>query len=284
MKKLLAFFFVILAAGAAWAEDMKPLMAPEEVMALGPDALLIDMRGEAGEVAHPPGAAAAPYHRWRGPKSNPGEVLSDGALTALLQRIGASPDRPTVVLWEGRDATGFGGAARVYWTLKSAGLTRIAILNGGIAAWRAAGGPMTMNAPRIAPSDHVFTLSDEWRATRAEVEAISKGVADGALVDARPDAFLKGKKKHPAARRAGTLNGAVNLEHASWFRGGAGRGLLDRFRDPGRDGPIVSFCNTGHWAATNWFMMSEVEGVEGVKLYPESMVGWTLAGGETVLR
>jgi thiosulfate/3-mercaptopyruvate sulfurtransferase len=43
--------------------------------------------------------------------------------------------------------------------------------------------------------------------------------------------------------------------------------------------PIVSFCNTGHWAATNWFVLSEVAGIEGVKLYPESMVGWTQAVG-----
>ena len=38
---------------------------------------------------------------------------------------------------------------------------------------------------------------------------------------------------------------------------------------------FVSFCNTGHWAATNWFVLSEIAGIEGVKLYPESMVGWT---------
>ena len=40
----------------------------------------------------------------------------------------------------------------------------------------------------------------------------------------------------------------------------------------------VSFCNTEHWAATNWFVLSEVVGQEGVKLYPESMVEWSAAG------
>ena len=40
---------------------------------------------------------------------------------------------------------------------------------------------------------------------------------------------------------------------------------------------LVSFCNTGVWAATNWFVLSEVAGIEDVKLYPESIVGWSIA-------
>jgi Rhodanese-related sulfurtransferase len=46
-----------------------------------------------------------------------------------------------------------------------------------------------------------------------------------------------------------------------------------------REDALVSFCNTGHWAATNWFALSELAGIENVRLYPESMVGWSNAGG-----
>lgn len=45
---------------------------------------------------------------------------------------------------------------------------------------------------------------------------------------------------------------------------------------------LVSFCNTDHWVATNWFAMSELAGIEGVKLYPESLVGWSNASGALV--
>ena len=41
--------------------------------------------------------------------------------------------------------------------------------------------------------------------------------------------------------------------------------------------PAVSFCNTGHWAATNWFVMSEIAGNKAVKLYPASVVEWSQA-------
>ena len=43
---------------------------------------------------------------------------------------------------------------------------------------------------------------------------------------------------------------------------------------------VVSFCNTGHWAATDWFALSEVAGIENVKLYPGSMVEYSQTGGE----
>ena len=38
---------------------------------------------------------------------------------------------------------------------------------------------------------------------------------------------------------------------------------------------VVSYCNTGHWAATNWFVLSELLGNENVLLYDGSMVEWT---------
>jgi thiosulfate/3-mercaptopyruvate sulfurtransferase len=37
----------------------------------------------------------------------------------------------------------------------------------------------------------------------------------------------------------------------------------------------VAFCNTGHWAATDWFALSEVLGQKNVKMYPGSMVSWS---------
>ena len=40
-------------------------------------------------------------------------------------------------------------------------------------------------------------------------------------------------------------------------------------------GPVVSYCNTGHWASTNWFVLSELLGRKDVRLYYGSMVEWT---------
>ena len=107
------------------------------------------------------------------------------------------------------------------------------------------------------------------------------------LIDARPADFFQAKRKHPAATEAGTLQGAMNLANFSWFKEAQDPvitppdGLIEEVRalaEQNAGKPLVSFCNTGHWAATNWFAVSELAGVENVKLYPESMVGWTVKG------
>jgi thiosulfate/3-mercaptopyruvate sulfurtransferase len=38
---------------------------------------------------------------------------------------------------------------------------------------------------------------------------------------------------------------------------------------------VVSYCNTGHWAATDWFVLHEVLGRSNVRLYDGSMVEWS---------
>ncbi len=40
-------------------------------------------------------------------------------------------------------------------------------------------------------------------------------------------------------------------------------------------GPAVSYCNTGHRAATDWFVLHELLGCQDVRLYDGSMVEWT---------
>jgi thiosulfate/3-mercaptopyruvate sulfurtransferase len=39
--------------------------------------------------------------------------------------------------------------------------------------------------------------------------------------------------------------------------------------------PVVNYCNTGHQAATNWFILSELLRRPGVTLYDGSMSEWT---------
>jgi len=149
---------------------------------------------------------------------------------------------------------------------------------------------LTDNAPAPERSTTSFTLSDEWLITREGVGEVLAGCRESTMIDARPAAFWEGKKKHAAASRSGTLEGSLQITHDSWFPGSksrltaAGR-VLEIARETGyapNGQELVSFCNTGHWAATNWFAMSELAGIEGVKLYPESLVGWSNASGALV--
>ena len=90
--------------------------------------LILDIRGNNVKDGYIPGAISVSYSAFRGPKNNPGQLVTNAHLTSLFQELGILPERPVVVVFQGKDATDFGAAARVYWTLKSAGIKKIAIL------------------------------------------------------------------------------------------------------------------------------------------------------------
>lgn len=280
----------------AMAAEWKKLMEPADLASLaGSDLVVVDIRAEKefmrGSIE---GALNAPYPTWRGPAENPGEPLSDERLTERMQSLGLEEDDRVVVVYHGKNPTDFGAAARVYWTLKSAGLTELAVLNGGLVGWVNSGQTLSTEFGTPARSEATFSLADDWMMSRDGVRDVVEGRAEAQIIDARPIEFLKGKRKHPAAKVAGTIEGAANVEHSTWFdaenprKVRSAEDVLRLAREAGvaDDGsrPIASFCNTGHWAATNWFMLSEVAGLDNVKLYPESMVGWTRAGGAVVTK
>jgi thiosulfate/3-mercaptopyruvate sulfurtransferase len=268
---------------ASWSKLVDPagLAALERTI----DPVVVDIRAiEAFAKGHIPGAVNAPYTQWRGPRDNPGALPSEALLSVLVGESGIDEQTPVVVAHEGSSASDFGAAARVYWTLKSLGVERIAILNGGLNAWVAAGQPLSTEPVRPDPTIFEAVLSEEWRASVSDIEAAAQA-GDARLIDARPAGFFEGRLWHAAAARPGTLPTAENFSHASWFVEG-GPLVVDAERARAiaesaglvEGATLVSFCNTGHWAATNWFALSELAGIEGVTLYPESMVEWTAQG------
>lgn len=284
-----------LTAQAAVAQDLTPLIDPPRLSAVQDtgDALILDIRAAEAEgdapsyaAGHVVGSVSAPYPLFRGPEDNPGQLPSDAELTEILRGLGVQTDRPTVIVYQGVNDSDFGAAARVYWTLKSSGVSQLAILNGGINAWTEAGYALDETPVTPEPSEITVAFADTWLATAEDVQAVIEGGDSATLVDARPESFYRGEQKHGAAARPGTLPQAQYFEHSSWFSDGpaivdaaAARRLAEEagYAD---DPQLISFCNTGHWAATNWFALSELAGIDNVKLYPESMVGWSNAGYE----
>ena len=283
MKKLLALAALATAFHTAWAAQ--PLLTPAELSAQQAQASaprVIDIRDPASYSAqHIPGAINAPYGKWRGPASNPGELLDAPKLTELAQSLGLTASTHAVIVSTGADATDFGAAARVYWTLKVLGLKDLSILNGGMKAWADARLPQDQTVPQVTRSQYQPQIDTSLLATRDDVGQHIK-LSNAALVDSRPDAFFLGKVRAPAAKVAGTLPGAQQLDFNQWFVPGSAT-FVDKAaaqkiaaqvkREQGQD--MVAFCNTGHWAATDWFGLSEIAGLPGVKLYAGSMVDWT---------
>lgn len=278
---------------AAETNAFGPLLAPAEVAGLAQsvDPLILDIRtgnGDGGrpqfEIGHIPGAVHAPYNLFRAGPENPGAVPDEARLTEVLRSLGVTTDRPTLVVHEGRNESDFGAAARVYWTLKSSGVSQLAILNGGHNAWVADGLALSTTPQAPVPSDITVSFASDWLATTDDVRAVVEGRDSALLLDSRSVDQHEGRDAHGAAARPGTLPQSRLFTHSGWFTNSPQSLDVDSVRAiAAREGyiaeeQVVSFCNTGHLAATNWFALSEVAGVENVRLYPDSVVGWSQAG------
>ncbi|MEO8186927.1 MAG: sulfurtransferase [Burkholderiaceae bacterium] len=286
---------LLLSLASASAIAAQALVTPTELAAkLGDSRLhIVDIREDkidgksTYELGHIAGAQHAPYAKWHGPAESPGKLPTADALTALIQRLGIDRTTPVIVVYEGMDSTDFGSAARVYWTLKAAGVSTLSVLNGGMTAWRAAGLPVSTETSVRAPSSFQVMLDPRLIATRDEVaQAVSNRSAR--LLDTRPAAYFAGQTRHAVAKKPGTIVGAKNVSHEVWFTKDGQLLPTDDIKQVAQQAgvwsetmsaqPTISFCNTGHWAATSWFVLSELLGHDDVKLYPESVVGWSNAG------
>ena len=269
-------------------EGWNVLVDPAELAAMleGEPELRVLHIGWGFDDGHIPGAVEAPLSSFRGDLENPGAIPPLDRVFAKMRGWGLEPDAPTVVVHDGFSSGDFGNAARVYWSLKSLGVEEIAILNGGLAGWIEAGLPVSVAPTTPEPSRWEPTPDGTWRIT---TEVLRERLAAGApmtLVDARPAPFFEGRERHAAASRPGTIPGAVNLPFDAWFEGAVMRpagevraeiratGLVEAER------PVVTFCNTGIFAATSWFALSEIAEIDDVRLYSSSMVEWSQAGGE----
>lgn len=273
-----------LAGAATPVRAHTPLYTPAQLDAQRRNAKvrIIDIRPpEQYATNHIPGSLSAPYGQWRGPANSPGQLPPLDQLASLIRKLGLNADSHAVVVSSGADATDFGASARVYWTLKYLGLGNLSILNGGVKAWADAGLAQNKTVAVVEATDYTPVPRQDILATQADVRSQLDN-PNTRLVDARPVKFFEGEVKAPTAKIPGTIHNAINLEHSKWFVPGTSIFVSpEKAKEiaaaslPKKADETISFCNTGHWAATDWFALSEIVGEKNVRLYPASLADWT---------
>ncbi len=188
------------------------------------------------DLAGPPGAAG------RHPLPDPDD------LEGVLRAAGVRGDRPVVVY----DADNGSIAARAWWLLRWAGHDRVAVLDGGFAAWTAEGRAVSTAVPVPEPGDITVRPGDMPVLDAAGAADLAR---DGVLLDARAPERYRGDLE-PIDPRAGHIPGAVNAP----FAGHVGEGghwqpparLAERFADLGvaAGGPVGAYCGSGVTAAS----------------------------------
>jgi len=271
----------------------EPLLPPSALAeALGAaDLAILDIRSAvdgggraAFQAGHVPGSVHTDYvaDGWRLAKDGAGGLLPDpDSLAQLFGRLGLKPETQVVIVPAGVSSGDFSAAARVYWTLKTAGHRHVAILDGGCARWAREGRPVETGPGRQPdPTSYPVRLDASRRATLAEVEqAVKEREGGPALLDTRGPKSFAGEEKSSLAKRAGRLPGAVNLETAQAYDPATNRlrplPELEQLFASVPEGAVVTYCNTGQLASTGWFVLSEVLGRQDVSMYDGSMSQWT---------
>lgn len=193
------------------------------------------------------------------------------AFQASARRWGID-DGDTVVVYD--DWQGY-GAARAWWMLRDAGLDA-RVLDGGLAAWRAAGLPLEQG--EIVPAEGGVTLHPGRmpQLTIDEAAALAAST-DGVLMDARAGERYRGETE-PIDPRAGHIPGAIsaptseNVNADGTLRTAAE--LEARFAALGiGDGPVGVYCGSGVSAAQEVLALA-VAGRDAA-LYPGSWSEWS---------
>jgi thiosulfate/3-mercaptopyruvate sulfurtransferase len=294
MRRLFIQFAAVLALVIApMVAFASPLVSPAWLSENLDDAklVIIDLRNKIDEGSyetflegHIPGAIHSDYLKdgWRVGRDGVVGLLPEAEqFQSLARRLGVSDNTHVVVVPAGVSSTDFGSAARAYWTFKVFGHDNVSILDGGFAAWRDFAPAKIETGAFIAPEpgNFVARFNSEFYIGTSDVAAFAANPGQALLVDGRTDEQFYAGGKHPKAAKAGRIPSAVLMDQDKAYSPEGNRlksrdELAEIYRNLG-DITIVSYCNTGHWAATNWFVMSEILGQKNVKLYDGSMVEWT---------
>ena len=253
---------------------------------------------QAGEAqyteSHIPGAVYAHLDRYlsaaKDPvtgKAAPGTNASGGrhplptreAFAAWLGSVGFNNGMQAVVY----DRQNANYCGRLWWMLKWAGHANVAVLDGGIQAWQAAGGAVVSGpAPQTSASNYVLAPELIALATIETVASrLGNTTADTAqtLIDARSAPRFRGEVE-PLDPVAGHIPGALNrlfslnIGPDGRFKPAADlRAEFDALlagRDPAT---VVHHCGSGVSALPNLIAM-EIAGLHGSALFAGSWSEW----------
>lgn len=221
-------------------------------------------------AGHLPGAAPIDWKRYRDGWGRTGRLGEPAAMAARLAGLGVDEARPVLVYGDG--VAGFGEEGRIAWLLLYLGHRDVHILDGGLAAWRAAGLPLEKGAA-ADPRPGRFTARPQQalRAGKEQARALSSvpGSGAGALIDVRTEGEWRGQTPYFEAR-GGHIPGAVHLpwtrlfdergrvlprdrlrlvlQQAGVLRPGSGPGP----KDPQAEPEIVLYCTGGVRSAMAW--------------------------------
>lgn len=225
------------------------------------------------ETGHIPGAAFLDLAELAEPAAP--RLPRPEKFASRMQALGVGDGQRIIVY----DDSPLHSAARAWWMLGMFGAHDVALLDGGIARWRAEGRPLESGRP-IVRHRH-FTVWDD-RGRLRDLGQMQTNLRTGAeqVVDARSPGRFTGAEPEPReGLRGGHIPGSKNLHYAALFADdGTWKSLAAieaAFRDAGidPDRPVTATCGSGITAAVLVFALALI-GRDTAALYDGSWAEW----------
>ncbi len=269
-----------------WAVDPVRLTAPTVVStawaaARGKDIVLVDARDKAADFAagHAAGAVHMPASYLRGPRDGvPDEILAPADLAPKIGALGIDAETEVVVYASEKlqDAT----LAAV--ALLSLGHKKVAVLEGGLVAWKSEGRAMSTDAPKPVVKTYLPRPAPDFVTVSVREVAAASRDGSAVILDSRPADQFSGESK--SDERPGHIPGSRNRPVAAdWAKSDVG--LFWRGKDDLRKGyeaagvrfdrPVVATCRSGHQATQTYFTLKFLLGHPDVRLYDGSWKDWS---------
>jgi thiosulfate/3-mercaptopyruvate sulfurtransferase len=264
--------------------EASPLISPEALAArLGEaDLRIADVRWYLGEPdrgrreyerGHIPGAIFVDLDRDLAAAAGPGRhpLPTPIVFANRLGELGFGTDDLIVVYDDVMGTV----AARLWWMLDNLGHRRVAVLDGGLRAWRDAGLPESTDLPLAAPQR--IELAEQWSNVVDRDELIDR-LEEVTLLDARVPERYRGDVE-PVDPKAGHIPSAVNAPAKGALQPDGRflppRELADRLRALApADRPVVTSCGSGV-TACHTVLALRVAGLPDPMLYPGSFSDWS---------
>lgn len=227
-----------------------------------------DREGRAEYLAgHIPGAVHARWDTDLADVERPASMVAGPERYAAAMGARGVGDDTFVVTYDDRHVP---VAARVWWTLRLYGHDRVAVLDGGITAWRDEGRPIVGGSVEVAPAVFTPRYRPDLYATKDDVlDALDRGSTH--LVDARMDSAYQSASGHiPGSVRVPGLGFLDDDGH--WVDAATARRIIDDHA-VADDAPVIAYCGGGV-AATGTALGYRLAGLGDVAVYDGSWTEW----------
>jgi thiosulfate/3-mercaptopyruvate sulfurtransferase len=198
--------------------------------------------------------------------------------------LGISNDSVVVVY----DTPGLMSAGRVWWTLRTFGHDKVAVLDGGLRKWLAEGRPVTAELASFAKG--VFHATFDGGAVRSKAQVLRNLDSHAEqVIDARSAGrFTADEKEARPGLRSGHIPGSLNLPFNALSNSETGE-VLDKaairtaFETAGLDlsKPVIASCGSGVTAAALAFGL-HLAGKDDVAIYDGAWTEWGQPGDTPV--